>query len=113
MTRTASPPKPAPPWLEDFQSRFGTVVRAPLDRATGTLVARVETYDPTMVEASIDGPTTTRAERLAVYNRQYWFRLFGVLHSAFPLVCRLLGHWTFNGYAGRYLEAHPPRGWTS
>lgn len=103
--------RPAPSWLADFQARFGAVVRAPLDRATGTLVARMDAYDPIAVEASLDGPTTTRAERLAVYNRQYWFRLFGVLHDAFPLVCRLVGYWAFNGYAARYLDAHPPRGW--
>ncbi len=101
----------APPWLEDFQARFGAVLRAPLDRATGTLKAVEGAYDAGMVESIVDGPATTSAERLAVYNRQYWFRLFGVLHSAFPLTCRLMGYWAFNAYAARYLDAHPPRGW--
>ncbi len=101
----------APPWLEDFQARFGAVLRAPLDRATGTLTVTEGAYEAGMVEATVDGPTTTGAERLAVYNRQYWFRLFGVLHSAFPLACRLIGYWAFNAYAARYLDVHPPHGW--
>ena len=101
----------APSWLEELQARFGAVLRAPLDRATGTLTAIPDAYDPITVEGTLDGPRTTRAERLAVYNRQYFFRLFGVLHSAFPLVCRLVGYWAFNAHAARYLDAHPPRGW--
>jgi hypothetical protein len=48
---------------------------------------------------------------LAVYNRQYWFRMFDVLQRTFPLTARLLGHWLFNDYASRFLLAHPPRGW--
>jgi hypothetical protein len=101
----------APPWLEAFQARFGAVLRVPLDRGSGTLTADLRAYDSVTVDATIEGRTMTRAERLAVYNRQYWFRLFGVLHSAFPLVCRLLGYWRFNAHAARYLETHPPRGW--
>jgi hypothetical protein len=34
-----------------------------------------------------------------------------VTQGCFPLTTRLLGHWTFNGYAGRFLVEHPPRGW--
>jgi hypothetical protein len=101
----------APPWLEDFQTRFGDVLRTPLARDTGTLSATPDRYDSETVAGTLDGVGTTSAERLAVYNRQYWFRLFGVLHGAFPLTCRLMGYWTFNGYAARYLLAHPPRGW--
>ncbi len=101
----------APPWLEALQARFSAVVRAPLDRATGTLTATPDVYPSLAVEETVDGRTTTSRERLAVYNRQYWFRLFGVLHDAFPTVCRLVGYWAFNAHAARYLEAHPPRGW--
>jgi hypothetical protein len=51
------------------------------------------------------------AERLAVYNRQYWFRLFSVLHAGFPLTARLMGYWELNEVAANYLIAHPPCGW--
>ena len=85
--------KSAPPWLAEMQARFGDVIRTPLDRTTGTL------------------RTTIADERLAIYNRQYWFRLFGVLQTAFPLTTRLFGHWRFNEHAARFLSANPPRGW--
>jgi hypothetical protein len=87
------------------------MVRAPLDRSTGTLCAIPEFYDRTLRTDARDGPTAAAAERLAVYNRQYWFRLFGVLANAFPLTARLTGFWTFNGHASRFVLAHPPRGW--
>jgi hypothetical protein len=93
----------SPDWLAEFQSRFGAVLRAPLDRTSGTLRAVPSSYDM--------GPDAPSGERLAVYNRQYWFRLFGVFHTAFPLTTRLVGHWSFNDYAARFLLEHPPRGW--
>ncbi len=92
----------APDWLGDFQARFGTVLRTPLDRSTGTLRATPSAYDP-----AVDAPPG----RLAVYNRQYWFRLFSVLQDAFPLTTRLFGHWLFNDHATRFLLERPPSGW--
>lgn len=94
-----------PAWLEDFQARFGEAIRTPLDRASGTLTATPAAYDAELVAS------TVRPERLAVYNRQYWFRLFDVLQAAFPLTARLLGFWEFNAHAARFLTANPPRGW--
>ncbi len=93
-----------PSWLADLQARFGNTLRTPLDRTSGTLTATPATYDAALV-------AEVGSERLAVYNRQYWFRLFGVLHDAFPLTARLVGYWAFNEHAGAYLAAHPPRTW--
>lgn len=101
----------APDWLAEMQSHFGNVVRTPLDRSTGTLRATTDAYDPLAVAEALDGPHTTARDRLAVYNRQYWFRLFTVMQTAFPLTSRLLGAWTFNGLASRFLLAHPPHHW--
>jgi hypothetical protein len=98
-------------WLEDFQARFSAMLRTPLNRGTGTLRVDPGVYDPRLQEEALDGPTASAVERLSVYNRQYWFRLFGVVQSAFPLTARLLGHWLFNDYAARFLLAHPPQGW--
>lgn len=107
-----SPTVPAPPaWLEAFQTRFTSVLRAPLDRSTGSLSPRADHYDPEAIRDTRGGPHATASERLAVYNRQVWCRLFNALHDAFPLTVRLLGYWSFNGWAARYLGAHPPRGW--
>ncbi|MDB4931324.1 MAG: hypothetical protein JWM10_3808 [Myxococcaceae bacterium] len=101
----------APAWLADFQRRFGAVLRAPLDRGSGTLRADPARYDRGALGEALDGPRAPAAERLAVYNRQYWFRLFGVMQTAYPLTARLLGHWHFNGHSAAFLLAHPPRHW--
>jgi hypothetical protein len=93
-----------PPWLADFQRGFGAVLRAPLDRSSGTLRAVPSTYDAsTLASVAFDAPA-----RLAVYNRQYWCRLFNVMQAELPLVTALTGAWTFNDLAGRFLLAHPP-----
>lgn len=104
-----SPDPPA--WLSAFQARFTSVLRTPLDRSSGSLSPRVDHYDPDAVRDVVDGPYAAAGERLAVYNRQVWCRLFNALHDAFPLTARLLGFWWFNAWAGRYLDVHPPRGW--
>jgi hypothetical protein len=101
----------APRWLADFQARFGDVIRTPLDRTGGTLAATTAAYDPGIVVDTLDSPTGTGADRLAVYNRQYWFRLFDVVQRAFPLTSRLVGYWVFNDYVARYLRVRLPRGW--
>jgi hypothetical protein len=101
----------APGWLADFQVRFSSMLRTPLDRASGTLTATTAEYDPQLCAEALDGPSSCAAERLAVYNRQYWFRLFSVLHAGFPLTAHLIGYWEFNAVAANYLLAHPPGGW--
>jgi Putative DNA-binding domain len=109
--RPVGPAGPAPAWLADFQARFGAAIRHPLDRASGTLTAVPAAYDRELVAGVLDAADATGAARLAVYNRQYWFRLFEVLQSAFPLTARLTGYWDFNEVAARFLVARPPAGW--
>lgn len=101
----------APDWLAAMQRRFGDVLRAPLDRATGTLRATTEAYDPDALADVLDAHNADARGRLAVYNRQYWFRLFGVMQTAFPVTTKLLGAWHFNEHAARFLLAHPPHSW--
>lgn len=96
----------APAWLTELQARFGEAIRTPLDRATGTLTATPARYPVEAVRAAGGAEA-----RLAVYNRQYWFRLFTVLQTVFPLTVHLLGAWDFNDYAARFLLAHPPTSW--
>ncbi len=104
-------PRPAPPWLGELQARFGAVLRTPLDRSTGTLRASIDAFPPDAIDDAVDGPHGAAPQRLAVYHRQYWFRLFGVMQSAFPLTARLFGHWHFNGVVTGYVLAHAPRSW--
>jgi hypothetical protein len=108
MARVAWPPLPA--WVESLQGAFADTLRRPLDRSSGTLRARTDGYDASLVAATT-AHHLSAAERLAVYNRQYWMRLFTVLHGAYPLVARLLGYWELNRWAEPYLLQHPPRTW--
>jgi hypothetical protein len=107
--------KDALSWLGEFQAHFGAMLRTPLDRSRGTLHSSLDAYPRELerialsnVDADGHGKVPSGRHRLAVYNRQYWFRLFGVLAGAFPLTARLLGHWRFNGHAARFLGQHPP-----
>lgn len=100
----------SPGWLLDFQARFGGLLRTPLDRSTSSLRADMAAYDPVLVDAAQPSPTLSSAERLAIYHRQYWFRLFTVLQGLYPLTARLLGYWRLNSFAAHHLAERPPRG---
>jgi hypothetical protein len=95
--------------LEQYQRRFSAVLRTSLDRSTGTLRARPADYAPELV-GSVRAAGVDPAERLAVYNRQYWYRLFGVLQQDHRLTVALVGAWSFNGFATDFLLAKPPEG---
>lgn len=104
-------PDEGPAWLRAFQERFTEMLRTPLDRSTNALRAQSEAYPAEAVAMAADGPHSAAPQRLAVYNRQYWFRLFTVLQSAFPVTAKLMGYWRFNEFAARFLSANPPRSW--
>lgn len=101
----------APPWLAALQARFADTITAPLDRSTGSLRARVESYDPSAVAAVRDAANASASARLAVYNRQYWFRLFTVMQTAYAVCARAVGYWDFNELVTRFVLENPPRGW--
>lgn len=103
--------RPPPEWLAQLQARFGAVLRTPLDRSTGTLTATTSAYPPDAVLDVVDRAGAPARERLAVYNRQYWFRLFRAIQTAFPITTRILGPWHLNEHASRFLASHPPEGW--
>ncbi len=98
----------APDWLSELQALFSSALRLPLTRHTGKLEADLSRYAPALLATLQPGPTLSAAEQMAVYNRQYFARLFSVLHGAFPLSSRILGFWQLNGVASEYLEKHPP-----
>ncbi len=101
--------RPVPDALAAFQQRFSAMLRTPLDRSTGTLRATPARY-PAELQTCITAGAVPVDERLAVYNRQYWFRFFTVLQGVYPLTTALVGAWAFNGLVARFLEANPPTG---
>lgn len=98
----------APSWLSDFQALFSNALRAPLSRDTGKLDADGAKYPSALLQSLQPNARFSATQQLAVYNRQYWFRLFTVLQRAFSLASRIIGHWEFNGIAAAYLERFPP-----
>jgi hypothetical protein len=95
-------------WLALFQAEFTAVLRVPLDRSSRILRADVPRYDAAAC-ARVRPGQRSAAERLAVYNRQYWFRLFGVFQNEYPLTARLIGMWHFNALVAEFLRTTPPR----
>ena len=87
------------------------MIRTPLERANGSLRVAHESYDEALTQLALASERLGSNARLALYNRQYWFRLFTLFHGAFPLTTRLLSHFTFNGYVSCFLVARPPRHW--
>ena len=51
-------------------------------------------------------------ERLAIYSRSYWFRLFDCLHDDFPGLRSVLGAKKFHAFARAYLAQYPSSSWT-
>lgn len=54
----------------------------------------------------------TSFERLEIYNRQYWFRLIGVVAEDFPTLNAVLGRKRFDTLILAYLAVHPSTSWT-
>jgi hypothetical protein len=51
-------------------------------------------------------------ERLEIYNRQYWFRVFSSFEEDFPGLKSIVGTRKFERLMRAYLEAHPSRSFT-
>ncbi len=58
-------------------------------------------------------PTLRPAQRIEIYNQQYWWRLLGIMQETFPLLTRLFGYNDFNhSIAFPYLQKYPPNSWS-
>jgi hypothetical protein len=101
-----------PPWLEAFQADFSSLLRAPLDSSSGTFREHKGAYAAELlaqvkVPSSAGKNHSTASDRLALYHRQYWMRLFTALQSRFPRLSLALGYFRFNQLCSCYLIAHP------
>lgn len=107
--------KKVPSRLKKTQQWFASVIVRPIDEDS-----RMNPISPSgelMQEEAFDyivpSPSLRPAQRIELYNQQYWWRLLGVLQDAFPLVTRLFGFHDFNIQIGKpYLDKYPPKTWT-
>lgn len=54
----------------------------------------------------------TSHDRLEIYSRSYWYRLFDSLYEDFPGLRAVLGERAFKRLANAYLAERPSRSWT-
>ncbi len=108
---SAAPGGAAPADLARLQAWFGRAVSRHLLEGNATNPAGIEgawlaDEAGARVRAAngVDG-----LERVAIYNRQYWFRLIDCMQREYPCGVHVLGLDPFNLWVIRYLEAHPSR----
>jgi hypothetical protein len=58
------------------------------------------------------GKTVDSFERLEIYNRQYWFRIWSSFEEDFPGLRAALGEKRFDALAVAYLTEHPSKSYT-
>lgn len=105
----------APSKLKKSQKWFASIIARPIDEDS-----RMNPISPSgnpMEEEAWDyilpSPTLRPAQRIQIYNQQYWWRLLNTLHESFPLVTRLFGYHDFNQTIGfPYLTKYPPNHWS-
>lgn len=104
-----------PSRLKKAQMWFGSIVGRPIDEDS-----RMNPISPSGQPMEIEAcdhirpsPTLRPAQRIQIYNQQYWWRLLNSMHETFPLVTRLFGYHDFNRLiAIPYLVKYPPDHWS-
>lgn len=102
------------PELYSLQKRMATAVMRPLTR-NEQMRQRDENNHPLRDEAdSFIKPNDRLSsfERLEIYNRQYWFRLFSSFEEDFPGLKSIVGARRFERLMRDYLHTHPSRSFT-
>lgn len=102
------------PGLYELQKRMATAVMRPLTRDE-QMRRRDERNRSIADEAdSFIKPNDRLSsfERLEIYNRQYWFRLFSSFEEDFPGLKSIVGSRRFERLMRAYLHAHPSRSFT-
>jgi hypothetical protein len=107
--------KKVPLKLKKTQMWFGSIISRPIDEDS-KMNPISPSGNPMEIEACDfikPSPTLRPAERIEIYNQQYWWRLLSVLHETFPMVTRLFGYHDFNRMiAIPYLVKYPPNDWS-
>jgi hypothetical protein len=99
--------------LETLQQRMANAVMRPLTR-NETMQKRSEGKSVAAEADTFIKPNDRLSsfERLEIYNRQYWFRLFSAFEEDFPGLKSIVGTRRFQTLMRAYLEANPSRSFT-
>lgn len=100
--------------LLDLQRRMASAVMEPLSNGDVMRTSRRDGTNMIQEAAGFIKPSDALSsfERLEIYNRQYWFRLFDSLEEDFPGLKAVLGADKFDAVARAYLAAHPSSSFT-
>lgn len=104
-----------PSLLKREQQWFGSIIGRPIDEDSrmNPVSPSGQLMEEEASEHILPSPTLRPAQRIQIYNQQYWWRLLNTLHESFPLLTRLFGHFDFNRTIGiPYLAKYPPRHWS-
>jgi len=95
--------------LLELQKRMATAVMEPLTRNETTRRVRLDRVVMEREAASFIKPNDSLSslERLEIYNRQYWFRLYSSFEDDFPGLQAVLGRRQFERVMRAYLDACP------
>lgn len=113
-----NPPKPDSPAgtsaLRELQRQFATGIMRPLTEA--------QTMHPEWPDGRSSADAVgdfiksnnrlSSIERLEIYNRQYWYRLFDCFYEDFPGLRTLIGDKPFSALTEAYLTRHRSRSFT-
>jgi hypothetical protein len=107
--------KSVPTLLKQTQQWFASIITRPIDE-NSKMNPMSPSGKPMLLEAGdyiVPNSTQNPAERIEIYNQQYWWRLLGVMQENFPTVTRLFGFYDFNELiAVPYLVKYPPHHWS-
>ncbi|HEY0795495.1 MAG TPA: DNA-binding domain-containing protein [Acidisarcina sp.] len=100
--------------LKSLQRRMAAAVMEPLTRTETTVRRRRDGVDVAREAAAFVKPNDrlTSFERLEIYNRQYWFRLYASFEEDFPGLQAVLGRAKFEGLMRQYLAECPSTSFT-
>ena len=103
-----------PSQLQELQQRMAACVMQPLTRQEGMRRRRTAGGSTEREAAAFIRPNSrlTSFERLEIYNRQYWFRLFSSFQEDFPGLQSVVGKKRFQGLMLAYLEECPSTSFT-
>ncbi len=100
--------------LHRLQQRMAAAVMRPLTRSEQMRKRDVSCPSVADEASAFIRPNDrlTSFERLEIYNRQYWYRLFSSFEEDFPGLKSVVGSRKFQALMRAYLEAHPSRSFT-